>query len=39
MMNISQKWETGLKAVLQNDTNADVITQLSIVVGRRMNHN
>ena len=39
MMNVSQKWETGLKAVLQNDTNADVITQLSIVVGRRMNHN
>ena len=39
MVNVSQKWETGLKAILQNDTNADVITQLSLVVGRKSKHN
>ena len=36
MVNVSQKWETGIKALLQNDTNADVITQISLVVGRRV---
>ena len=37
IVTVSSKYEVGIKALFQNDTNSDAITQISFIIGRFLN--